>query len=113
MERNSNIICPAAYNLLSNPDALFDVLGCADEDEFYEWYELTRADILNLHAKFKYWKKEIPNSPYSGDCYVIPADIVSEMGIADGLLNDLCDLECESGLDYQVLYFSTEDWQII
>ena len=101
-------LCPEAYNLLSNPEALYEALGY-DEELFYETFEMTPDDIAAFQQKLRRWGDLIPSSWSGADVYVVPDEILEWN--ENGLLLDLNEMVCDGETGgFHVLTLSTEEW---
>ena len=110
------LLCPEAYNLLSNPTSLADVLGYDNVDEFYECFFMDNkeTDLNDFKSNFKLWNQEVPGEYGYNSCYIIPVQMALEKTyLADGLICDLNDAVCGEDCDYRTFLLSAERWEII
>ena len=105
-------ICPEFYNLIQNPSALAEALGCADAEDMLELYEMTTSDLDVLKNKLKYWNDVVPSGYERKDVYIVPNDILTWQ--EDMLLLDANEIICngENG-GYNVFTLSTEAWGML
>ena len=71
-------ICPEAYQMLSNPSALCEALGCEDLETLLDLYEMTEPELAAFKAKWKHWDSVVPPKYGSQDVYIIPIDMMSD-----------------------------------
>lgn len=116
-----NILCPSGYNALktnSYMTAIKEGNGYEAEMEDAEFlmdcYELTQGQVNQIIDNLKEWNKVIPSGWGTSDDYLIPVDVVEELGGWGGniFLNDVADSFCGE-LGYDVFILSTEDWGML
>ena len=120
---NMLTLCPSGYSMLmaGSTDFFSELKEWNGWDADYdtadfleEAYELTPSQVTQIANNFKQWNDVIPSGYGTSEDYVVPVDVVDNIGDWGGniFLNDVGDLYCD-GLGFNVFILSTEAWGML
>ena len=99
-------ICPEAYELLDDAQAMAEAWGYETEEEFFEDWGITQSQLTALKSKFHPWSEIAPGTQ-DRDVYACLTDdwVSADLEHIVAILTDECD---PSTINVTTIYFSTE-----